>query len=756
MVQHSRSLRVAAGLVTGLLTLIGTTTAAPAARADAPAASPARAPSTVGVADRRDDTRAASTEDDAPLALTIDALDPGVLPRTGPVTISGTITNTDDVAWNEIHLYPYLNTDDCRADGTCGGPMTTVEELVEAADSDPETPVGERITDLEIRDTVTELAPGATMTFGLTIPQRVLRQEIGDPEPGVYWFGVHASGYSEDTPRDDFADGRARTFLPYVPTGKEAPAGTVDAAVVLPLRAPITHRADGSLTRTKRWERRLSADGYLGRMLGFGEAADGRTVSWLVDPAVLDTVRKLANGNVPRQLLPDVPEDDGEGDGGESESPTDEETTEEPEVDLDTAPGVDGLPNAQPWLDRAQPALTGEEILTLPYGDPDLSGAGTATADLYAAARDQQGDVLSAWNAATTPAVAGPDGYLAPDVFAELSDEPVALLTDRMFGQQEYPDGAPATGEVDGAAVAVTSSAAASGGPGPNDRQTAVALRQRLLSEAALRLVEDDLAPDPVLLEIPATVSADDADEFWDGLDQPWLSLTGVGPVVAGERTAIDADSLTYPDEQAAQEQQPSLYGEAELLTRSGATLQSILGEDSTVGGEVTREALAGTSFELRGDDRATTRLSVSRARIDRRLGSVEISAPPGVTLSSSSGRFSVTISNDLEYIVQVQVVADGDSGVEIDAGDPIVLGADSRTSVSLEVHTTRPGVHDVRLELTDIEGEPLGSSDTVPVRSGQVSIVIWGIIGAGVAILFVAIAIRLIKRIRRARASRR
>jgi hypothetical protein len=225
--------------------------------------------------------------------------------------------------------------------------------------------------------------------------------------------------------------------------------------------------------------------------------------------------------------------------------------------------------------------------------------------------------------------------------------------------------------------------------------------------------------------------------------------------VVAGERTEITADSLTYPEEQLAQEPMSSLYAEAARLIEAGGTLQNILGEQSTVGGEVTREALTGTSFELRGDDRAYTRLTVSRAWIDRRLRSVEISAPPGVTLSSSSGRFSVTISNELDYIVEVQVVAEADSGVELTTSEPIVLGADSSTSVSLEVHTTRPGVHDVRLAVTDVDGQPLGSSDTVPVRSGQVSIVIWGIIGAGVAILFVAIAIRLFKRIRRARASR-
>ena len=54
---------------------------------------------------------------------------------------------------------------------------------------------------------------------------------------------------------------------------------------------------------------------------------------------------------------------------------------------------------------------------------------------------------------------------------------------------------------------------------------------------------------------------------------------------------------------------------------------------------------------------------------------------------------------------------------------------------------------------MTDVDGTPLGSSVEVPIRSGQVSEVIWVIIGAGVGILFLAIGLRLVRRIRAERA---
>ena len=66
-------------------------------------------------------------------------------------------------------------------------------------------------------------------------------------------------------------------------------------------------------------------------------------------------------------------------------------------------------------------------------------------------------------------------------------------------------------------------------------------------------------------------------------------------------------------------------------------------------------------------------------------------------------------------------------------------------------------GVHNVTLRLTDSTGTPLGSSDSgCPIRSAEVSRVIWVILGAGVVLLFGAIAVRLVRRVRRRRATSR
>mgnify|MGYP006202715835 CR=1 FL=1 len=131
----------------------------------------------------------------------------------------------------------------------------------------------------------------------------------------------------------------------------------------------------------------------------------------------------------------------------------------------------------------------------------------------------------------------------------------------------------------------------------------------------------------------------------------------------------------------------------------------------------------------------------------------MSVRAPRAVTLSSSSGRFAATISNDLAHPVTVKVQAVSDRPLEIVGPDEIEVAANSRTSVLLQARTDRLGVHNVQLLVTDVDGVPLGSTDSLPIRSAQVSEIIWVILGAGVALLFGANAARLVRRLLGARA---
>jgi len=682
--------------------------------------------------------RATPAGDDAPLRISITGLAPGVLPRHGPLVVTGTLTNDDTVDWSDVILYPYLDTDACVATASCSPPMRTTAELADGAASDPTSPVGERIVDPAVMQTVDRVAPGQSVPFRLTIPQRVLREQLGTPDPGVYWFGVQALGQSETTPRDKVSDGRARTFLPYVPDGFGAADGgpvAVDTAVVVPVRAPIRYLRDGRISSSRSWLRALGPNGSLGGALTIGEASGTAPMTWLVDPAVLDAVRQLADGNPARLVA--AP--------GQDPSASPSATT------LSTGTGDqddDGpLPTrATSWLDEARRDLGLGQLLSLPYGDPQLTSS-TATAGLYRAARAQDG-VLADWKLAPRRAVTGPDGYLDPSGLAAVKDRSIALVRS---GQLRRPtDG----GIVGGHPFVTLSQGAAGGGPGPNDQYAAIAVRQRILSEVALHLL--GRTSGPLVVQLPAEMGAGHADAFWTGLSQPWLHLTDLDTALRDTRpgSALVPDQLRPRKAGDADEEAVAAQSAAEQLIDTGNLLQSIIttphaAETNThLADTVVREALASTSYSLRGDAAAASRLDRARSWLLEQLAGVTISAPPGVTLSSAEGSFSVTVNNTLDVPVSVRIAADA-SGAHIDKTEPVQLAAHSRASVRLDVHTDRAGVHNVRLNLTDNDGTAIGSSVTVPIRSGSVGVVIWAILGSGAGILFAAIVIRLRRRVR-------
>jgi len=195
------------------------------------------------------------------------------------------------------------------------------------------------------------------------------------------------------------------------------------------------------------------------------------------------------------------------------------------------------------------------------------------------------------------------------------------------------------------------------------------------------------------------------------------------------------------------------VFAELEALLAAGETLQNVLTDNDRVALEVLEEALSCVSYSARtAPFAAVEQLARSRQWIEDRLDSVRISAPLGVTLSSADGSVPVTVVNRLRVPVTVMIRAESEEGLQVDVGDPVRLGPDSRTTVVLDAHTTGLGVRNVTFSLTDTEGTPLGATDRVPVRSNQVSDVIWWVLGTGAGILFLAIAVRLVRRVRAAR----
>ncbi|GAA2141363.1 DUF6049 family protein [Nocardioides koreensis] len=660
-----------------------------------------------------------------PLSVTIDSLNPSYVPRRGPVRVTGSVTNEDDAAWTKVYTFAFLG----------GTPIRSSAELADAGDVDPTTDVGARITDPGSYDTIARIGPGETMQFSITLPHRLLDVT----EPGVYWFGVHALGTGPDG-RLDGADGRARTFLPLVPRTKEA----VDTALVLPLRRTVSYAPDGSVEDVEGWNAALSPGGRLRSMVDLGAAAGFRPITWLVDPGLPDVVRTLTLGNPPRSLAPDLTEADG---GGQTPQ-TDPSASPSGEGDSGEAAGqtqalADVTESGNAWLDRLHEALDGPEILALPYGDVDVSAAAERGPGLYRRARKRSGNELAPWGLPMTPAVASPGGYLDPSALGPTPGRSTVLVTDKMFGADP-----PAVAETKGARLVTTSTDAATGGPGPDDPLAPVAMRQRILAEAALRLLSPH--PTPLVVVLPSYWNPSSTIGFFEGLDVDWLHLTTVSDVAGGIARQVSQEQLDYPPRLDRSELDSANFSSAEALIRAGATLQNVLTDNDSVASTVADQAMRATSYGHRASpDGARAATDRSRAWIEQEMGSIRIDAPPAVTLSSTSGRFAATISNGLDEPVTVSIQALTDEPQAIRGPETVDIGPGGRTSVLLNASFRRLGVHNVTLVVTDADGVPLGSSDQLPIRSAQVSKVIWLILGTGVALLFGAIAVRLFRRVR-------
>lgn len=662
------------------------------------------------------------------LEVAIDSMSPAVVPRGGPLRLTGTVTNTTDEPWTGVNMHPFLSY----------SPMRTASEIEVSAESDPDVYLGPRILTPGAFDTIEELAPGASATWQVQLSQEVLRGAISGTE-GVYWVGVHALGADTDG-RDAVADGRARTFISLVGPRPRV----VQTSIVVPVRERVRHLADGRLADATAWEERFAEGGRLRNILDLAETDGGPPVTWAIDPAVLAAARQVSRGNPPRSLGPTVAE------------PTQE--TPEPAPDEDAAtdqeePDTPGEIAADAWLTRLIAETSGDRVLAMPYGDLDVAAAARKHADLYTTARELSDRAFASVGISAVPAVAPPTGTLSTEALARLSPETVTLVADSALPERLGVNGvAPATATARGHGVEVYDAAASRGGPLPGNRTSALALRQRVLAAAAVRSLDRGTNA-PLVVSLPHNFDPGADDQgFFAGIQQPFVRLAALG---SAPPSTAEVDELAYGAAQRRRELAEPLLDATQTRIDKGLTLERLLADNDQVADVVAGEALAGASYLARGEARLA--LSTAQAATTWVLGHlarIDLDAPSFVILSSESGPFAVTISNGLDQPVSLKVEARTAGDLVIRAPERIDLGPNSRQTVNLRAESDSIGVHSVELVATDTAGTPLGAGDEISIRSNKVGRIIWVVLGVGVGILFVAIVLRLGQRIRRSRAA--
>ncbi len=638
---------------------------------------------------------AASAAGDSGVDVVVTGLSPSSLTARGTLRMTGRITNTGTAKWTDLQAYLVIRPT----------PITSRDELADEVRADNGF-AGSRIIDVGRFDEVGDLAPGASARFRIEVPVSQLPISGAD---GVYPVGVQVLGTDADGKRDTAAIARATTLLPRM-TGSHRAARTT---VVWPFVMPYARTVSGDVDDVDDLLRDIAPGGRLRTLLDLADATDPSGRGFVVDPALVSAVEDLSKGRA-----------------------ADRELTDDEQAD------------ATGFLQDLVVAAASPSAWILDYDRTDvlaLSDDGSVRRRLFGAVERATDSVTTdhglSRDRVSWPTIGGVDGGLLRSL-RERGDDPVIVSSQRL------PDWSTSDG--------VLVERSTSGGDLPllvNDDVTAgipgsptlTTLRQRILAGAALASLEGGARESLVLVDPdldprtsdPATVEADA-----DYLDRRPLSEVPRGPRYAGR---VD-DGSTRP-----------LSGAQLAAVDAAARSADVLSAASVESGDLD-DTLARTIADLLGvrwrDDRSAGLLAARTAgrRFAADLSSITVAGPPSVTLSSASGAFPLTISNDSDATVRVGVRLDSSNPALALPDQPTVeIAAGERRTVTVDVDLAEQNATTVTARLTTPDGRAFGSSDEFIIRSSRVGVVLWATMGA--AALFVVFA--LVRRFRRRRSGR-
>lgn len=707
-------------------------------------------------------------------ALAVSEITPTAVKEKDTVTVRGLVTNTTDGPLDDIAVHlrytPYPLTDrealDRHAEGS--GP--------EPYESGPSTTVD------------MALPPGSAISFELEVDAEDLDLQGGF---GVYPLTIAATSGSAGSL------GKVHTFLPYTGTEK---VEKLRVAWVWPLM-DSPQRADDDTYLSPGLAAELAEDGRLGRLLTIGaqdgeidstytgptpapdeetaespapdaspstdpsasptEAPDTETppgptpeesptpadpvpITWAVDPALLDDIRRLGEGSY----------------WSLSNATGSGPALEEHEAS----------PDAQVWLAHARLWLAEDPLLTVPYANPDLSALFDAdlTVDAETAADLGHSTVVELLGREADTELAWPaDGVMdeATRDFLHSRGATTFLLDESAMPAQNWlghtPSGVaplPLPGGEKGTALVVDRGLTRVLGADTHTPGSSALAEQRFAAETAVIAAEAPETERTLVLAPPQ--DWDPSTAYATGLldateNLPWLSAVSLAGVRADADDGDERQGLTYPDGAADSELTDDYLDRVRAVRRQIRLFNSVLTED----GDPFRPAvLRLESAWWRGDAEG------SEAALDRVDQAVQehkakVYVIPGdpITLASKNGTLGVLVANDLsDHSVTVHLSIFSENSERLSIGDytkSMEIGPGGKTTVYVPLSATVNGRTVLHLSLHNADGEPITDEQTtIPVNAtglGSGALVISGI---AALVLVTALTPRAVRKWRRER----
>jgi hypothetical protein len=652
--------------------------------------------------------RAVAAEPAALVTITITSLEPALPTRDGEITVAGRVTNISKERLSRLEALFWRNQ----------APILGRVGLTQALESESNDPLGARYTGA-FQDLLTAqkpvLAPNASADFRLRV--KVSDLELS-PTDGIYLMGVHVLQRGNNV-----AIGRTRVFVPVL-AHKPSSELSMTTVVILNSRPSLVRK--GILS-----DDHLAAEvGENGRLTALLKAANTAKTTFAVDPALIQELQTMSAGY---QVL------DSEG----------------------TTSAGTGQADATRWLEGFDSLQSSHDGYRLLYGSPDIAALvhdGQESVLNDAANANKLVEPTRSLPLLVLPAGGSADAATA-NAAAALHPDAILLADTSAKGQTPLlagPDQVP---------IVTFSKGAQDGGPGPDPRDTAIHLRQRLLAETWIEAsaARDDLAHGRVRVISTAAQAVAQAAGSDQEVKAPWLQQRSLTDLLKSKPAQWPQK---YRYSSAPRDAQLTI-GQLSSLRKfdsSNETYADLLVDSTQARADGSAAVARAASSKWRKHDKSRRAfLGPQQATLDDTLlNKIQIRSSARVqTVARQGVAFPITIKNTLEPVgsgpdagsVKVKLVFNSENAqrLTIKTIKPTEIRAQDTVTANADVTAKANGIVPVTAQLMTESGRPVGRPFDIEVQVTQNGTTGWAIaIAAG--IVLVATSFLRIRRVARER----
>ncbi|MET8181837.1 DUF6049 family protein [Streptomyces sp. NPDC005336] len=651
-----------------------------------------------------------------PVDVSITSLTPTSPTKSDTLTVSGTVTNDSRAAVSGSHV-------GLRVGPTMNGrsAIDTAARRIGYTQGLDGTEIGGKYT-----KKIGKLAAGASRDFTLSIPVNELH--LG--ENGVYQLGVSLTGQTHSRPWPQVL-GIQRTFLPWQ---SSAPAAKSRLTYLWPLISTthVTARTDNDEDRTPifrddRLAKELAPGGRLQQMVTLGK---NLPITWVIDPDLLATVDAMTKKYEVQN-----------GDG--------------------TTAGH-GQAVAKQWLDDLQKAVQGQQVVALPFADPDLASLAHRGKNVTGSLGHlQDATELASTTVQTVLGVKPRTDFAWPvdgavdssivDVATSAGAHNVIARSDslRETGGLSYtPTAARQIGGGNTAVVADARLSTAFTGDMSKAQNSTRAI-QRFLAQTQLINLQAPDKPRSIVVapqRMPTTSQVQAMAAALDGLSGQWSQPLGLGqaakakpdpnatqrvPGVRSYPRALRARELPTEAFQNVQETQGTLDMFERILTAKYRVV-------TPFGNAIRREM----STSWRGEaQHATDFRHAVQTYLSGLTKKVRLVPKTNMTLSGRSATVPVTVQNNLVQGVELRLVLRSHQGNRLEISGPQLVNVEGGHSRSVKFGTTANanGPVWVSAQLYTPDGQPYGPEMPFEANVTEITSTVILVIAGGVLLLVLA-----------------